>query len=149
MLGVDRLNRGGDRQANAALYRIVLVRLRYHQPTKDYLTRRLVEGKPKNEIIRPLDLYTSVAQGGGLWPDGAGMPHPQPQAPTNQPGTRADPRVGGLDRWPTSLALSLAPGALSACHGVHRPRFQGQGRPPGQTVPGGQHHDRGQGQLRR
>jgi transposase len=30
-----RLNRGGDRQANAALYRIVLVRLRWHQPTKD------------------------------------------------------------------------------------------------------------------
>jgi hypothetical protein len=32
----------------------VLVRLRYHQPTKDYLTRRLAEGKPKNEIIRCL-----------------------------------------------------------------------------------------------
>ena len=52
-----RLNRGGDRQANAALYRIVLVRLRYHQPTKDYLTPRLAEGKPKNEIIRCLKRY--------------------------------------------------------------------------------------------
>ena len=52
-----RLNRGGDRQANAALYRIVLVRLRYHQPTKDYLTRRLTEGKSKNEIIRCLKRY--------------------------------------------------------------------------------------------
>jgi transposase len=30
-----RLNRGGDRQANAALHRIVIVRLRWHQPTKD------------------------------------------------------------------------------------------------------------------
>jgi hypothetical protein len=49
-----RLNRGGDRQANAALYRIVLVRLRYHQPTKDYLTRRVAEGKSKNEVIRCL-----------------------------------------------------------------------------------------------
>jgi transposase len=29
-----RLNPGGDRQANAALYRIMLVRLRYHQPTR-------------------------------------------------------------------------------------------------------------------
>jgi hypothetical protein len=48
---------GWDRQANAALYRIVLVRLRYHQPTKDYLTRRLAEGKPKNEIIRCLKRY--------------------------------------------------------------------------------------------
>jgi len=38
-----RLNRGGNRQANAALYRIVLVRLRYHQPTKDYVVRRLAQ----------------------------------------------------------------------------------------------------------
>ena len=38
-------------------YRIVLVRLRYHQPTKDYLTRRLAKGKPKNEIIRCLKRY--------------------------------------------------------------------------------------------
>jgi transposase len=29
-----RLNRGGDRQANAALHRVVVVRLRWHQPTK-------------------------------------------------------------------------------------------------------------------
>jgi transposase len=36
-----RLNRGGDRQANAALHRIVVVRLRYHQPTRDYMSIRL------------------------------------------------------------------------------------------------------------
>ena len=35
----------------------MLARLRYHQPTKDYLTRRLAEGKPKNEIIRCLKRY--------------------------------------------------------------------------------------------
>lgn len=49
-----RLNRGGDRQANAALHQIVIVRLRYHQPTRDYMTRRLAEGKTKKEIIRCL-----------------------------------------------------------------------------------------------
>jgi transposase len=49
-----RLNRGGDRQANAALYRIVVVRLRHHQPTKDYMARRLAQGKSTNEIIRCL-----------------------------------------------------------------------------------------------
>ena len=49
-----RLNRGGDRQANAALHRIIIVRLRYHQPTRDYMTRRLTEGKTKKEIIRCL-----------------------------------------------------------------------------------------------
>lgn len=36
-----RLNRGGDRQANAALYRIVLSRLRWDDRTRDYLQRRL------------------------------------------------------------------------------------------------------------
>jgi transposase len=54
-----RLNRGGDRQANAALYRIVLVRLRYHQATRDYMTRRLAEGKSKPEIIRCLKRYVA------------------------------------------------------------------------------------------
>lgn len=52
-----RLNRGGDRQANSALYRAVIVRLRYHQPTRDYMTRRLTEGKTKREIIRCLKRY--------------------------------------------------------------------------------------------
>ena len=46
-----RLNRGGDRQANAALYRIVIVRLRWHQPTRAYMARRLAEGKTTKEVI--------------------------------------------------------------------------------------------------
>jgi len=54
-----RLNRGGDRQANAALYRIVIVRLRYHTPTKDYAERRTTEGKSKAEIIRCLKRYVA------------------------------------------------------------------------------------------
>ena len=54
-----RLNRGGNRQANAALYRIVLVRMRYHQPTKDYVQRRTNEGKSKREIIRCLKRYVA------------------------------------------------------------------------------------------
>jgi transposase len=49
-----RLNRGGDRQANAALHRIIIVRLRYHQPTRRYMARRLTQGKTKKEIIRCL-----------------------------------------------------------------------------------------------
>jgi len=54
-----RLNRGGDRQANAALHRIVVVRLKYHQPTKDYVARRTAEGKSKKEIIRCLKRYVA------------------------------------------------------------------------------------------
>jgi transposase len=54
-----RLNRGGDRQANAALHRIVVARLRHDQQTKDYLARRLREGKSKKEAIRCLKRYVA------------------------------------------------------------------------------------------
>jgi transposase len=54
-----RLNRGGNRQANTALYRIVVVRLRWHQPTRDYLARRTKEGLSKREIIRCLKRYVA------------------------------------------------------------------------------------------
>jgi transposase len=54
-----RLNRGGDRQANAALHRIVVIRLRWHQPTRDYLARRTKQGKSKPEIIRCLKRYVA------------------------------------------------------------------------------------------
>jgi transposase len=52
-----RLNRSGDRQANAALHRIALVRMRWDQTTRDYVERRLNEGKTKREIIRCLKRY--------------------------------------------------------------------------------------------
>jgi transposase len=55
--GRHRLNRGGNRQANAALYRTVIVRLRWHQPTIDYAARRTAEGLSKREIIRCLKRY--------------------------------------------------------------------------------------------
>jgi transposase len=49
-----RLNRGGNRQANAALYRITLVRMRHHPPTREYIKRRTAEGKSPREIRRCL-----------------------------------------------------------------------------------------------
>jgi transposase len=49
-----RLHRGGDRDANCSIHLIVVSRLRWHQPTKDYLARRTAEGKTKKEIIRCL-----------------------------------------------------------------------------------------------
>lgn len=47
-----RLNRGGDRQANAALYRIVICRLRWDPRTRAYAERRTSEGLSKKDIIR-------------------------------------------------------------------------------------------------
>ena len=54
-----RLNRGGDRQANAALYRIVLVRLSHDPRTRAYMRRRTTEGLSKSEIIRCLKRYVA------------------------------------------------------------------------------------------
>ena len=54
-----RLNRGGNRQANAALYRVVITRMRGHQPTLDYVRRRTAEGKSRSEIIRCLKRYVA------------------------------------------------------------------------------------------
>ena len=54
-----RLFRGGHRQANAALYRIVIVRMRWHQPTIDYVTRRSAEGLSKKDIIRCLKRFVA------------------------------------------------------------------------------------------
>ncbi|GII94437.1 IS110 family transposase [Sinosporangium siamense] len=54
-----RLNRGGDRQANAALYRVVLCRLRWDPRTRSYMERRTKEGLSKKEIIRCLKRYVA------------------------------------------------------------------------------------------
>ena len=54
-----RLNRGGDRQANAALYRIVLVRLSHDLRTREYMGRRTQEGMSKTEVIRCLKRYVA------------------------------------------------------------------------------------------
>jgi transposase len=54
-----RLNRGGDRQANNALWRIVLVRLAWDPRTRDYLARRTKQGKSKKEIMRCLKRYVA------------------------------------------------------------------------------------------
>jgi transposase len=49
-----RLDRGGNRQLNAAVHRIAVTQMRCHQPAKDYINRRLAEGKTKREALRCL-----------------------------------------------------------------------------------------------
>lgn len=53
----DRLDGGGDRNANAALWRIVLVRFSCDDRTRDYLAARQAECKTKTEAIRCLSRY--------------------------------------------------------------------------------------------
>jgi len=49
-----RLDRGGNRQLNAALYRIAITQSRYHPAARAYLDRKQTEGKSKREAIRCL-----------------------------------------------------------------------------------------------
>lgn len=55
--GRHRVNHGGHCQLNAAIYRTVIVRMRFHEPTVAYVARRTAEGKSKREIIRCLKRY--------------------------------------------------------------------------------------------
>lgn len=52
-----RLSRGGNRQANSALYRVMVTRIAHDQATRDYVARRLAEGKTMGEIGRILKRY--------------------------------------------------------------------------------------------
>jgi transposase len=54
-----RLNRGGDRRANSALYTIVLTRLGRDRRTRTYATKRASEGKSTMETVRCLKRYVA------------------------------------------------------------------------------------------
>jgi transposase len=54
-----RLNRGGDRAANNAVYTVVLARLRLDDRTRAYVARRTAEGLSKREIIRCLQRHVA------------------------------------------------------------------------------------------
>ena len=54
-----RLNRGGDRQANSALYRVVLTRMSSDPDTRRYVTRRRDKGLSTPEIMRCLKRYVA------------------------------------------------------------------------------------------
>ena len=52
-----RLNRGGDRQANAAIHHVALTRIRSHPKTKEYAAKRTAEGLSRRDIMRCLKRY--------------------------------------------------------------------------------------------
>jgi transposase len=54
-----RLNRGGNREANHALWRIVITRMSAHRATRAYVGRRTAEGLSKKDIIRCLKRYVA------------------------------------------------------------------------------------------
>jgi transposase len=52
-----RLSRGGDRQLNRALHTVILHRRQHDQATKDYIARRVAEGKTTRDAVRLLKRY--------------------------------------------------------------------------------------------
>jgi transposase len=55
----QRLSRGGDRQLNRALHTVVLHRRQHDPATKDYIARRVAEGKSRREATRLLKRYVA------------------------------------------------------------------------------------------
>ena len=54
-----RHHQGGNRQANSALWRIVMVRIAHDPETTHYFERRLKEGRTKRDVIRILKRYVA------------------------------------------------------------------------------------------
>ena len=52
-----RLSRGGDRQLNRALHTVILHRRQHDPATRDYIARRIAEGKSTRDATRLLKRY--------------------------------------------------------------------------------------------
>ena len=85
-----RLNRGGHRQANAALYRAVIVRMQHHQPTQAYVARAPPKARPKPR---------SSAASSACSPARSG-PTCDPSAKPGSPRQRRLTAIGASTPWP-------------------------------------------------
>lgn len=63
-----RLDRGGNRQLNAALHRMAVTQVRCHQPAQDYVARKIASGKTKREAIRCLKRQLVRTVFAAMWP---------------------------------------------------------------------------------
>ena len=73
-----RLDRGGNRQLNAAVHRVAVTQLRCHQPAKDYVARRISEGKTKREALRCLKRHLVRTIHNTMTPRDDNAPTPAP-----------------------------------------------------------------------
>lgn len=100
-----RLNRGGNRQANHALWRIVMVRISAgHPATRTYIDRRTAEGKTQRDIVRCLkrhiarEVYRHLVKP-EMVPAGADL-----RARRHAAGTTLQAAADALDSWPTRIS---------------------------------------------
>jgi len=73
-----RLNRGGNRQLNAALHRILVTQIRDTGPARTYLEHRMANGNTKTEAIRALRRHLSNTVYQRLLEDSATQDHGAP-----------------------------------------------------------------------
>lgn len=102
-----RLNRGGDRAANAALHTIALNRERNDERTRAYVERRTAEGKSRREIRRCVKRYVAREAYRALT-----RPRDVPEHPG--PALAAARRAAGVTQAAAAGALGCSPQALSA-----------------------------------
>jgi transposase len=72
-----RLNRGGNRQVNAALHRIAITQARASHQGRDYIAKRITQGNSKTEALRLLRRRLSDVIYRTLLADEAAGPHPE------------------------------------------------------------------------
>jgi len=99
-----RLNQGGNRQANHALWRIAMVCLTCDADTRAYAERRRAEGTSTREVIRCLKLYIAPKTSRLLT-------NPQPAADRAEfrrartaPGHGLTVVADALDTWPARIS---------------------------------------------
>ena len=64
-----RLNRGGNRQLNAAIHRVAVTQLCAHPPARALMTRRIAAGNTKPEALRVLNRHLADALYAAVCPD--------------------------------------------------------------------------------
>jgi transposase len=101
-----RLNRGGDRRANRALWRIAMVRMSHDPRTRDYVERRTAEGKSKREIMRCLKRYIAREVYGAITNPPGDLPPAGPQLRQlrKQRGLSLQAVADVIDTTPTRLS---------------------------------------------
>lgn len=99
-----RLNRGGNREGNNALWRIVLVRMATCPRTKAYVERRTAEGRSKKEIIRCLQRYVAREIHALLVKDHVVITGAELRAERARKNQSLAQAAEALDTWPIKLS---------------------------------------------
>lgn len=102
-----RLNRGGDRKANAALHQIALHRLRHDPRTAAYAERRRSEGLSEREVLRCLKRYVAREAYRALR-----HPHRVPDRPGEGAGLREARRAARVSQAAAAEALGVSRGLI-------------------------------------